>query len=270
MEARMVPDWIGTYRGFKYEFVGLPKQPPDVLSKTESRGTDKAFTTTKVFVSWNGATEVKNWVYYKSTKDGKTQVRIGSKPREGFETSFEWEGYASYIVVEGMDKTGNTLGASKVIKTEEPTNVEAEDVEEELQWQIDAGLGLIHPGSETRLHPELFFEEPTKAFFAFLAGLAFSPLLLFVIYKFRQRRAKASWWKSGLPFTQPGSDRYAGDYDETTLDDLNLDGHRRDDDSDAFDLTDDEDHSEQGDAEYGRLSARNPYVRQVSSVSSLN
>ena len=259
MEARMVPDWIGTYRGFKYEFVGLPKQPPDVLSKTESRGPVHNFTKTQVYVSWNGATEVKEWVFYKSSEDGRTQVRIGSKPREGFETSFAWDGYASYIVVEGMDKTGNSLGSSKVTKTEEPDNIDSGDVQKEMQWLQDARLGKIHPGSKPRIHPEMFFEEPGRTLIAFLAGLAFSPVLFFIIYKFQQRRSRNSWWRRN-------QEQYAADYDETKLDDLSSDSHRKDDDSDHFDLTDDEDDDEQGNAEYGRLNARTPYARQASGV----
>ncbi len=262
MEARMVPDWIGTYRAFKYEFVGLPNQPPDVLSKTESHGPVHNWTQTQVYVSWNGATEVKEWVFYKSTENGTTQVRIGSKPRRSFETSFRWEGYASYIVVEAMDENGNSLGSSKVTKTETPSNMEADDVRAELQWLQDAILGKIHPGSKPRIHyPEMFFEEPLKTLIAFLAGLALSPVLFFIVYKLRQRRSKNSWWrKSDI------NDRYVGDYDETKLDDLSPDSHRKDNDIGQFDLTDDEDDDEQGDTGYGRLHARTPYARQVSAV----
>ena len=266
MEARMVPDWIGTYRGFKYEFVGLPKQPPDVLSKTESRGPAHEYTMTKVYASWNGATEVKNWVFYKSTKDGRTQVRIGSVPRSGFETSFSWEGYASYVVVEGMDKNGRSLGASKVIKTDPPKNKDAEDVQAEQQWQQDAKLGKIHPVGQLRIHTELFFDEPVYSLIGFLGGFAFSPILFFIIYKLRQRRSRTFWWrKKGSNLLSSTQDRYAADYDETKLDDLSSDSHRKDDDSDHFDLTDDED-DEQGNAEYGRLNARNSYARQASGV----
>jgi hypothetical protein len=210
-------------------------------------------------VSWNGATEVKDWVFYKSTEDGRTQVRIGSKPREGFETPFEWEGFASYVVVEGMDKTGNSLGSSKVIKTEEPDNMDSEDVQNEMKWLQDARLGKIHPGSKPRIHPEMFFEEPGKTLLAFLGGLALSPLIFFIGYKLRQRRSRASWWRKN-------QDQYAADYDETKLDDLSSDSHRKDDDSDHFDLTDDEDDDEQGNAEYGRLNARTPYARHTSGV----
>ena len=57
MQARLKPDWLGTYRQYKFEFVGKPKDPPDVdvkaINVEEHRGTD-----TVVHVSWNGATEV--------------------------------------------------------------------------------------------------------------------------------------------------------------------------------------------------------------------
>ena len=259
MEARMLPDWIGTYRGFKYDFKGLPKQPPDVLSLTESKGPVHNFTRTMVHVSWNGATEVKNWVFYKSTADGTTQVRIGAEKRSGFETSFNWEGYASYVVVEGIDKTGNSLGASTVIRSKEPENVYSDDVRAEMQWLQDAAAGKIHPLAKPRIHIENFFAEPRNWALGFLAGFALSPVLFFIMLKIRQRRSKAFWWRK-KPTGLFINDRHAEEYDETKLDDLSSDSHRKDSDSEQYRLTDDEE-DEQGDAEYGRLSARTPYAR---------
>jgi len=160
-----------------------------------------------------------------------------------------------------MDKTGNSLGSSKVIKTEKPDNMDSEDVETEMQWLQDARLGKIHPGSKPRIHPEMFFEEPLKSLIGFLFGLALVPVVFFIVFKLRQRRSRASWWRS-----KDIQDQYAGDFDETKLDDLSSDSQRKDDDSEHFDLTDDEDDDEHGNAEYGRLNARTPYARQISGV----
>ena len=57
MQARLEPEWLGTYRAYKFEFVGLPSAPPDVSVKAVDADT-RGRTRTEVFVSWNGATEV--------------------------------------------------------------------------------------------------------------------------------------------------------------------------------------------------------------------
>jgi hypothetical protein len=57
MQAKLVPKWLGTYRTYKFEFVGQPDDPPDVVGKTVDLQTGGG-TKTNVFVSWNGATEV--------------------------------------------------------------------------------------------------------------------------------------------------------------------------------------------------------------------
>ena len=73
MQARLEPKWLGTYRAYKFDFVGLPLEPPDVNAEAiENR--PKGGTTTMVHVSWNGATEVV------STSDLKTNLALCAMP----------------------------------------------------------------------------------------------------------------------------------------------------------------------------------------------
>lgn len=249
----MVPNWIGTYRSFKYEYVGLPRQPPDVVSKTESRSSEDESMNTVVFVSWNGATEVRSWNFYKSTANGTTQAKIGSAERSGFETKFTWEGYASYVLVEGLDKNNNSLGFSKIIRTEQPTNLNTSDVKAEMQWLQDAAEGKVRPEGAWWIQEKLSSQHPTLGVLAFLAGLVSSPVLLFACFKFQRRRYARSWksWKDA----KDGA--LMQHYDGFDLDDLRSDSPLKDSDSEQVKLDESED--DQSDAEFGRVNARTPY-----------
>ena len=66
MQARLKPDWLGTYRAYKFDgFVGTPDDPPDVVARAveEDKKEDGMGMRTEVFVSWNGATEAVSPAY---------------------------------------------------------------------------------------------------------------------------------------------------------------------------------------------------------------
>lgn len=58
MQARLKVDWLGTYRAYKFPFVGTPDDPPDVAAEVKEPEKDGQNLKTAVYVSWNGATEV--------------------------------------------------------------------------------------------------------------------------------------------------------------------------------------------------------------------
>jgi hypothetical protein len=255
-EARMEPTWIGTYRATKYEFVGEPLDPPDVHSKAFSQSDPNNSTYTTVHVSWNGATEVQNWNLYKTDEEGRTKIRVSSTPRSGFETRIIFSGYASFVILEAIDKHGVSLGQSSIIRTIPSDNMATPAVEEEIRW-LDEVQSTSYMIAHEAKHA---VSNPIATFFA---GVIASAVVVFVVTRFRKRRA-SSWWRvSGLK-----SGRYArvdgvGDYDETKLDDMSSSSEGRGQKSpDQFQLTDDEEEEERGLNAKGRL----PYVRQVSST----
>lgn len=134
MEASLATEWLGTYRSYKFPFVGQPAYPPKAVSAayaSEYRNT----TSTMVHVSWNGATEIDSWNLYKTTETGAPMVKIFSKKKTGFETAMVWEGYASYVIVEAVDKDGQVVGMSNIAKTlEPPEEAMSAAVAEELYW----------------------------------------------------------------------------------------------------------------------------------------
>lgn len=124
LEAQFKSERFATYRTYKFNFTGLPLEPPTL--KAFAYGTDSSSksTSTVSYVSWNGATEVVSWNFYAKANDSSVEefTYIGNANRTGFETIFTVDGYMGYIMAEGIDKDGKILGNSSVEETELPSN----------------------------------------------------------------------------------------------------------------------------------------------------
>lgn len=128
MEATLKAEWLGTYRSYKYPFVGKPADPPDVVSVAETRD----HTMTLVYVSWNGATEVVWWNAYSTNASGKNRTLIGTTLKTGFETEIGYASFTKYVVVEALDEDFNVLGESKAVKTEVAESANVTMIAEEM------------------------------------------------------------------------------------------------------------------------------------------
>ena len=106
---------VKSYRVFKHEWVGRPKTVPDVKVKNG-----------KVYVSWNGATEVKSW-RLETTKTLQAQddefVTIQELRPDGFETSFTLGNNHQYVRMVALDAENNAMAYSLVVKTSPRTSV---------------------------------------------------------------------------------------------------------------------------------------------------
>lgn len=103
-----------SYRVFKSPWVGKPKTIPDV--KLGSR---------KLYVSWNGATEVKSWRLEGARTKNLDFETIQELKRDGFELGFAREkiyGY-KYGRVAAMDASGNVMAYSVALRTRPPSSV---------------------------------------------------------------------------------------------------------------------------------------------------
>ncbi|THZ47721.1 hypothetical protein D6C88_10045 [Aureobasidium pullulans] len=100
---------VKSYRVFKHDsWVGKPDTVPDV--KVEGR---------KVYVSWNGATEVRGW----RLETARTQdtgddgfVTVQELRKDGFETSFSIEGVGKFIRIAALDSGNGVMSLSAVIR----------------------------------------------------------------------------------------------------------------------------------------------------------
>ncbi len=99
-----------TYRARREPWVGRPATRPAIATHTFADGP------TRVYASWNGATEVARW-----------QVRAGSSvadlrplrtvTRRGFETSIDLRSRPRYVAAVALDRQGAVLGMSKPVRT---------------------------------------------------------------------------------------------------------------------------------------------------------
>ena len=93
-----------SYRAFCAPWVGMPKDPPDAVLQHNG-------STTKAYVSWNGATQVASWrVLTGSDADDATQV--ATVARSGFETAIPVPNAGTYVDVQALDSSGEVLGSA--------------------------------------------------------------------------------------------------------------------------------------------------------------
>lgn len=93
------------YRVYKNDWVGKPTSLPDVAMKNG-----------KVYVSWNGATGIKEWqlVQLLNSQKQNTQPNITMVPRAGFETAIAVRTDFAKMQLTALDSAGNPLGHSRV------------------------------------------------------------------------------------------------------------------------------------------------------------
>jgi len=103
---------VQSYRVFKFPWVGHPAEPPTTVLGENN-----------LYVSWNGATEVKTWSLqqFQQYDDEALDdwVEIAWAPKSGFETAIEYDqdDTERYLRVTALDAFGNVIGVSQTIDT---------------------------------------------------------------------------------------------------------------------------------------------------------
>ena len=93
-----------TYRAYRLPWTGHPKDVPAI-----------AVAGGKVYVSWNGATDVKQWRVLEghANDDLRATAAVGKR---GFETAIPLAGDGNYVAVEALGANGKVLAVSKTLK----------------------------------------------------------------------------------------------------------------------------------------------------------
>lgn len=116
--------WVKSYRNFKFPWVGRPVTKPDVAVRPGRRA---------VFVSWNGATEVRSWVLQSAPSppppnhddDGNDTTIFASHgefPKTTFETMMTIPDDAGdYLRVAALDADGAVLAHTATVSRHERT-----------------------------------------------------------------------------------------------------------------------------------------------------
>jgi hypothetical protein len=112
LEARFSSHRFVTYRSYKHNFTAHPSEPPTLRS--QAYGASPETTTTVCYISWNGATEIDSWEFY---RNDSTAVPIGRVQRSGFETMFQITGFHPSLYAQAVSATGKSLGRSPAVLT---------------------------------------------------------------------------------------------------------------------------------------------------------
>ncbi|KAJ5722793.1 hypothetical protein N7488_000828 [Penicillium malachiteum] len=120
MWAKFASDRFSSYRSYKFDWIGRPTDPPDVVSSVY--GTNREDVLTIIHVSWNGATDIAGWNFYARSYEDGDKVFIGYTAKTDFETMYLADGYMDWVSVEAVDKDGNALGESETQRTDMPEN----------------------------------------------------------------------------------------------------------------------------------------------------
>jgi hypothetical protein len=101
---------IPTYRAYRFRWTGQPRTKPALAVSRTANGT------TRLYASWNGATEVSSWRVLAGARRGALKP-IARARRRGFETMIKVHGAGQYFAVQAVNVHGRVLARSKVIDT---------------------------------------------------------------------------------------------------------------------------------------------------------
>ncbi|KAI7198838.1 hypothetical protein KC316_g4773 [Hortaea werneckii] len=116
LEAQFASPRMSTYRAYKFSWVGQPKENPVCKLLPMNFALKGHHVATAFYVSWNGATEVLTWEFYggdEMTEEGFE--KLGSTPKDGFETTLVIPGIAKFGYAVALDKDGKELGRSETM-----------------------------------------------------------------------------------------------------------------------------------------------------------
>ncbi|KAH8664773.1 ASST-domain-containing protein [Ilyonectria robusta] len=102
------------YRAFKGPWEGKPTWGPNISATVEVEGGPK-----KIFVSWNGATDVDKWVLLQSDDVSKltgSGTIVAQSARLGFETPFDIPLKTTFARVAAIDINGKIIGSTPAVE----------------------------------------------------------------------------------------------------------------------------------------------------------
>ncbi|KAK6065368.1 hypothetical protein SCUP515_11271 [Seiridium cupressi] len=106
------------YRAFKAPWKGEPTWDPSIASSPANNDTEGAM----VWVSWNGATDVEEWILLSAaspdTDNWNSSQVVSRVSKDGFETGIPVDETVTYARVSGLNSAGQILGPTAVVEIE--------------------------------------------------------------------------------------------------------------------------------------------------------
>ena len=113
MDSGFLGEGVENYRGFRYNWTGLPNEVPSiVLLESESGGTT-------AYVSWNGDTETAVWRFFSVAGEAGSRSFLGEAKRTSFETELVVKGgKVEGVVADAVGADGKVLTTTGVATVE--------------------------------------------------------------------------------------------------------------------------------------------------------
>lgn len=100
---------LESYRGYRFQWWGQPLTALSIATARTPAGT-------RVYASWNGATDVAAWrVLAGGTQDPSAMTPIGQFPKTAFETAMRVSSTQPYLAVQALGGGGQVLGTSDAV-----------------------------------------------------------------------------------------------------------------------------------------------------------
>jgi hypothetical protein len=99
---------VGSYRAFRFPWVGKPRTRPALAVSAGGR--------TTLYASWNGATQVTAWRVLGGSKKGQLKELGRPARRTGFETAIHLARASQYLAVQALSGRGKVLGTSAAVR----------------------------------------------------------------------------------------------------------------------------------------------------------
>lgn len=104
---------VENYRGFRYNWTGLPHETPALVFLQNDQGTT-------AYVSWNGDTETHTWRFYSVPDEFGSREYLGEAKRVSFETSFFVKGrFVGAVSASAISVSGRVLTSTGTAKLQD-------------------------------------------------------------------------------------------------------------------------------------------------------
>jgi hypothetical protein len=103
LDLRFARTGADSYRAYRFPWVGRPHSRPAIAVDGDS-----------LYVSWNGATEVKAWQLLGGPEKKKLRPLL-TVPKAGFETAIALPDEAAWVAVRALDGLGRSLARSGAV-----------------------------------------------------------------------------------------------------------------------------------------------------------
>jgi hypothetical protein len=103
LDLRFARSGVDSYRAYRFSWVGRPHSKPTIAVEGDT-----------LYVSWNGATEVRSWQLLGGPEKKRLRPLL-AVPKTGFEAAIPLPGDVPWVAVRALDRLGRSLARSAAL-----------------------------------------------------------------------------------------------------------------------------------------------------------